>query len=149
VYHVLTEQGCQVILANARHIKAVPGRKTDTKDCEWIADLLRHGLLRGSFIPDQAQRELRDLTRTRTTLTDERSAVVQRLQQVLEDANVKLAGVGRPISWARLAVPSWRPFWRGPLIQPRWLSWPRDGCAASRPNWSRPSAGGCASITAG
>src|ERR687893_542873 len=84
-------------LGNARHIKAVPGRKTDTKDCEWIADLLRHGLLRGSFIPDQAQRELRDLTRTRTTLTDERSAVVCRLQKVLEDANLKLAGVATDI----------------------------------------------------
>ena len=62
-------------------------------DCEWIADLLRHGLLRASFIPEQAQRELRDLTRTRTTLIDERSAVVRRLQKVLEDANLKLAGV--------------------------------------------------------
>ena len=66
-------------------------------DAEWIADLLQHGLLRGSFIPDQAQRELRDLTRTRTTLTDERSAVVKRLQKVLEDANVKLTGVATDI----------------------------------------------------
>ncbi len=97
VFNVLESSGCQVVLANARHIKAVPGRKTDTKDCEWIADLLRHGLLRGSFIPDQAQRELRDLTRTRTTLIDERSAVVKRLQKVLEDANVKLTGVATDI----------------------------------------------------
>ena len=75
------------------HIKAVPGRKTDVKDAEWIAELLRHGLLRGSFVPTGAQRELRDLTRTRTTLVDERTAVVNRLQKVLEDANIKLAGV--------------------------------------------------------
>jgi transposase len=81
-------------------VKAVPGRKTDAKDAEWIADLLQHGLLRGSFVPDQAQRELRDLTRTRTTLTDERSAVVKRLQKVLEDANVKLSGVATDIMGA-------------------------------------------------
>jgi transposase len=66
-------------------------------DSEWLADLLRHGLLRASFVPDRAQRELRDLTRTRTTLIDERSAAVNRLQKVLEDANVKLAGVATDI----------------------------------------------------
>jgi transposase len=97
VFNVLEASGCQVLLVNARHIRAVPGRKTDVKDAEWIADLLRHGLLRGSFIPDQAQRELRDLTRTRTTLIDERSAVVKRLQRVLEDANLKLTGVATDI----------------------------------------------------
>ena len=74
-------------------VKAVPGRKTDLKDAEWIADLLQHGLLRASFIPDRPQRELRDLTRTRTILIDERTAVINRVQQVLEDANIKLAGV--------------------------------------------------------
>ena len=100
VYNVLEAQGCHVLVVNARHLKAVPGRKTDVKDAEWIADLLQHGLLRGSFIPDQAQRELRDLTRTRTTLTDERSAVVKRLQKVLEDANVKLTGVATDIMGA-------------------------------------------------
>jgi transposase len=97
VYNVLEAAGVQVLLVNARHIKAVPGRKTDVHDAEWIADLLQHGLLRGSFIPDQAQRELRDLTRTRTTLVDERSAVVKRLQKVLEDANLKLTGVATDI----------------------------------------------------
>ena len=74
-------------------VKAVPGRKTDLKDAECIADLLQHGLLRASFIPDRPQRELRDLTRTRTILIDERTAVINRVQQVLEDANIKLAGV--------------------------------------------------------
>jgi transposase len=82
-----------ILVANAAHIKAVPGRKTDVKDAEWIAQLLQHGLLRPSFIPGREQRELRDLTRTRTTLIDERSAVVNRLHKVLEDANLKLNGV--------------------------------------------------------
>jgi transposase len=86
-----------VIVANAQHIKTMPGRKTDVKDCEWIADLLQHGLLTASFIPNRAQRELRDLTRTRTTLIDERSRTVLRLQKVLEDANIKLAGVATDI----------------------------------------------------
>src|SRR5215212_10491397 len=67
VYNILEGQ-CALLVANAAHIRAVPGRKTDVKDAEWIADLLRHGLLRASFIPDRPQRELRDLTRTRTTL---------------------------------------------------------------------------------
>jgi transposase len=93
IYNVLEAQGCQVLVVNARHLKAVPGRKTDVKDAEWLADLLQHGLLRGSCIPEQAQREVRALTRTRTTLVEERSAVVQRRQQVLEDANLKRAGV--------------------------------------------------------
>ncbi len=92
VYNLLEGQ-CAVMVVNAQHIKAVPGRKTDLKDAEWIADLLQHGLLRASFIPDRPQRELRDLTRTRTTLSDERTAAINRVQKVLEDANIKLAGV--------------------------------------------------------
>jgi transposase len=96
VYNLL-EGRCTVILANARHIKAVPGRKTDVSDAEWIADLLQHGLIRPSFVPPRAQRELRDLTRTRTTLVNERSAAVKRLQAVLEAANLKVAGVATDI----------------------------------------------------
>ena len=93
IYNALTLSGLfdGVIVVNAAHIKAVPGRKSDVQDAEWIADLFQHGLLKASFIPDQAQRELRDLTRTRTILTDERSGVVNRLQKVLEDANIKIA----------------------------------------------------------
>src|SRR6187431_190080 len=72
VYNLLEGQGT-ILVVNAAQIKAVPGRKTDLKDAEWIADLLQHGLLQGSCIPDRPQRELRDLTRTRTTLVDERS----------------------------------------------------------------------------
>ncbi len=93
----LLEGQFTVWVVNAAHIKAVPGHKTDVHDAEWIADLLQHGLLRPSFIPDRFQRQLRDLTRSRTIVVDERSAVVNRVQQVLEDANLKLAGVATDI----------------------------------------------------
>jgi transposase len=96
VYNLLEGQ-VAILVANAAHIRAVPGRKTDLKDAEWIADLLQHGLLQPSFIPDQPQRELRDLTRTRTSLIDARTAAVNRLQKVLEDANIKLAGVATDV----------------------------------------------------
>ena len=96
VYNLLEGQ-VPILVANAAQIKAVPGRKTDLKDAEWIADLLRHGLLQASFIPDRPQRELRDLTRTRTSLIDARTAAVNRLQKVLEDANIKLAGVATDV----------------------------------------------------
>ena len=83
----------QIVLAKAQHIKAVPGRKTDTKDCQWIAELLKHGLLRSSFIPPVAIRDLRDLTRARTSLAQEHSRIASRIQKVLEDANIKLSRV--------------------------------------------------------
>ena len=89
----LLESSFALLLANAQHIKAVPGRKTDVKDAEWIADLLRHGLLRPSFVPDRAQRELRELTRYRTSLVQERAAEASRLQKTLEGANLKLGDV--------------------------------------------------------
>jgi transposase len=89
----LLESSFDLLLANAQHIKAVPGRKTDVKDAEWIADLLRHGLLRPSFVPDRAQRELRELTRYRTSLVQERAAEASRLQKTLEGANLKLGDV--------------------------------------------------------
>jgi transposase len=82
-----------LLVVNAQHINAVPGRKTDVKDAEWIAELLRHGLLRGSFIPAKPQRQLRELTRHRTTLVQDRARVINRLQAVLEAANIKLAAV--------------------------------------------------------
>jgi transposase len=96
IYNLL-EATFTPLLVNARHIKSVPGRKTDVKDCEWIADLLRHGLLRGSFVPERPQRELRELGRYRTTLVQERSAEVSRLQKTLEGANIKLASVATDI----------------------------------------------------
>jgi len=82
-----------VMVVNAHHIKTVPGRKTDIKDAEWIADLLQHGLLRPSFIPPSWQRIVRELTRSRTSLSQERARVIARLQKGLEDANIKLASV--------------------------------------------------------
>lgn len=92
VYNLLEGQ-FKILVVNAEHLKKIAGRKTDVADAEWIADLLRHGLLKGSFIPSSAQRAWRDLTRYRTTLTDERSREVNRVQKVLEDANIKLASV--------------------------------------------------------
>lgn len=89
----LLEEGHTVILVNARHMKAVPGRKTDVKDSEWIADLLRHGLLKASFIPPQPFREVRDLMRYRKSLVYMRTSEINRLQKVLETANIKLASV--------------------------------------------------------
>ncbi len=99
VYNILEGQ-VEVVLVNARHVKNVPGRKTDVGDAEWLADLLRHGLLRGSFVPPRPQRELRDLTRQRSNLVRERAAVVNRLQKVLEQANIKLASVATDVMGA-------------------------------------------------
>ncbi len=92
IYNLL-EGSFTVVVANAHHIKTVPGRKTDVKDAEWIADLLRHGLLKGSFIPPLPQRDLRDLTRQRINLVQDRARVVNQLQKVLEWANIKLTSV--------------------------------------------------------
>jgi len=82
-----------VWVLNAQHVKQVPGRKTDVKDAQWLADLLRHGLVRPSFIPPQAQRDLRDLTRERTNFIRQRATLVNRVQKVLEGANLKLGDV--------------------------------------------------------
>jgi transposase len=96
IFNIL-EEGRTIILVNAQHMKAVPGRKTDVKDSEWLADLLRHGLLKASFIPPKPIRELRDLTRYRKTLVQERSQEVNRLQKLLEGANIKLAAVATDV----------------------------------------------------
>lgn len=93
----LLEGHLELLVVNAHHIKAVPGRKTDVKDAEWIAELLQHGLLKASFIPPRSQRDWRDLTRYRTSLVQERVRIVNRLQKVLEDANLKLAGVATDV----------------------------------------------------
>ena len=94
------EERFALLLVNAQHVKAVPGRKTDVGDAEWLADLLRHGLLRGSFVPDRAARELRELTRYRSSLVRERTAEVNRLQKTLEGANLKLASVVSDVTGA-------------------------------------------------
>lgn len=96
IFNIL-EGGFAVLLVNARHIKQVPGRKTDVKDCEWIADLLQHGLLKASFVPDRSQRDLRDLTRQRAQLIAEQTRVANRVQKILEDANIKLASVASDV----------------------------------------------------
>jgi transposase len=82
---------------NARHLKQVPGRRSDVRDCQWIAQLLQCGLLKGSFIPPRAQRELRDLTRHRTQLVEAKTRTINRIQKVLEDANIKLAAVASDV----------------------------------------------------
>jgi transposase len=96
VFNVL-EEGRTVLLVNPQHVKAVPGRKTDVKDAEWLADLLRHGLLRPSFVPPAPIRELRELTRYRKTLVQQRGAEVNRLHKTLEAANIKLASVATDV----------------------------------------------------
>jgi len=96
IYNIL-ENNFEVLLVNAHHISKVPGRKTDVSDSEWIADLLRHGLLRGSFVPPIGQRELRELTRCRSTFVKERATLVNRVQKVLESANIKLASVASDV----------------------------------------------------
>jgi transposase len=92
IYNLL-EGRFTVLLVNAKHVKHVPGRKTDVKDCQWLAQLLQAGLLKGSFIPDRPQRELRELTRHRTQLVAEKTRASNRIQKILEDANIKLASV--------------------------------------------------------
>jgi transposase len=96
VWHVL-EGSIELLLANAMHIRNIPGRKSDVNDATWIADLLAHGLIRGSFVPPAPIHELRDLTRTRKQLVREIAQHTQRLQKVLEDANLKLTAVASDI----------------------------------------------------
>jgi transposase len=97
VWNILERQGFELLLANAQEVKIVPGRKTDQKDCQWIADLHQHGLLRNSFVPPRGIRDLRDLTRTRAILTQEHTSVCNRIQKVLEDANIKLGSVASDV----------------------------------------------------
>lgn len=92
LYNILESSELKAIVVNAHHMKAVPGRKTDVKDAEWIADLLQHGLLRASYIPAKDQRELRELVRYRKSLVGERGRELNRLQKMLEGANIKLSG---------------------------------------------------------
>lgn len=93
VYNLLEVSEISAMVVNAQHIKAVPGRKTDVKDSEWIADLLRHGLLKGSFVPSREQRELKELARYRRSMIEERARELNRIQSVLEGANIKLGSV--------------------------------------------------------
>jgi transposase len=93
VWHILSDGEFELALANAAHVKNVPGRKTDVKDCAWLADLMAHGLIRGSFVPDTQTQEMRTLLRTRKQLVRERTSHIQRLHKTLESANIKLDSV--------------------------------------------------------
>lgn len=104
VYNVLEGQCEELLLVNAQHVKQVPGRKTDLKDAEWIAQLLQHGLLRGSFVPPVEIRELRELTRYRKTLIQQRANQCNRIQKLLEACNIKLASVASDV----LGVSGWQ-----------------------------------------
>jgi transposase len=97
VWNILEPAGFELLLANAQEVKVVPGRKTDQKDSQWIADLHKHGLLRKSFVPPRSIRDVRDLTRTRAILTQEHTSVCNRIQKVLEDANIKLGSVASDV----------------------------------------------------
>jgi transposase len=97
-YYLLEDAPFQVELVNARHVKNIPGRKTDVSDAAWLAQLGAHGLVRGSFVPPEPIRQLRDLTRTRTTMVRERAKEIQRLEKLLEDAGIKLSSVASDIS---------------------------------------------------
>jgi transposase len=97
VYNLLEELDFKLVVVNAEQIKKVAGRKTDVKDAEWIADLFRHGLLRSSYIPDRPQRELRELVRHRRSLIRQRVQIVNRIQKVLEGANIKLSSVASDV----------------------------------------------------
>ena len=103
-YYLLEDAGFEVILVNARHVKNLPGRKTDVADATWLAQLGAHGLVRGSFVPPEPIRQLRDLTRARTAITRERAREVQRLEKLLEDAGIKLSAVA---SWASPGERCW------------------------------------------
>jgi len=135
VWHILCDGEFELVLANAAHVKNVPGRKTDVNDATWLADLMAHGLIKASFVPDEPTQQMRDLLRTRKQIVRERSSHIQRIQKTLEDANIKLDSVvtnilglsGRRIIEALIAPA--RPFPRP------WRRWP---IAASKPppaNW--------------
>ena len=147
VWHLL-EGDFDLTLANAQHIRNVPGRKTDVNDATWIADLLAHGLIRSSFVPPVAIQELRDLTRTRKQLMREVSQHCLRIQKVLEDANLKVGSVlsnvlgrsGRAILQALID---------GQTDPEKLADLPRERHAKSAPSWCRPCMGASACTIAG
>jgi transposase len=139
VWHILADGEFQLILANAAHVKNVPGRKTDVGDAEWLADLLAHGLIRASFVPDTPTQELRALLRTRKQLVREHTSHVQRIQKTLEDANIKLDSVitdvmgksGRAMIEALVAGET-NPAKLAQLADPRLKASPAQLCEALR-----------------
>jgi hypothetical protein len=131
VWHQL-EDSLTLVLANATAVRNLPGRKSDVSDAQWLADLLAHGLVRGSFVPPAPIQALRELSRTRKQLGREVTAHSQRIEKVLETADVKLATVLHPCS-ASVGERSWRPWRRARPIRTAWWRWPTRSCARSGP----------------
>src|SRR5262249_31601203 len=138
----LLEEPCEVPVVTAYHAKAVPGRQTAVKDAEWLADRLRHGLLRASCIPSPAQRHLRDLTHYRIRRVDERARLIKGLQTVLEDANIKLAAVVSDMRglWSERSCSGCS---RARPMQRRSPCWRAGSCAPSGKRSRRQTLGGC------
>jgi transposase len=136
IYYML-EDDFELWLLNARHLKNVPGRKTDVKDAEWICQLVEHGLVRPSFVPPKEIRELRNLTRYRKAQIEERTREVQRLEKVLQDAGIKLSSVATRVLGAsgRAMLDA---LVGGPPIQRCWQSWPEAVFAPSCPRYGMP-----------
>ena len=141
VWHILGDGEFELVLANAAHVKNVPGRKSDVSDADWLADLEAHGLIRGSFVPDGPTEELRGLLRTRKQLVRERTSHTQRIQKTLEDANIKLDSVisnmvglsGRRMIEAMMAARA---------IRRRWRRWPTGGSRPHRRYCPKPCGAG-------
>jgi transposase len=131
------EDAFTCVLANAAQIAHVPGRKTDVKDCAWIAQLVEHGLVRGSFVPPVPIRELRDLTRYRAALIGEHTRETNPLQKVLEDAGITLASVASDVLGSP-GAPCSTPSRRAPAITTSWPTWRVARCAASSRRCARP-----------
>ena len=131
IYYLL-EDDFECWLLNARHLKNVPGRKTDVKDAAWICQLLEHGLVRPSFVPPKEIRELRNLTRYRKTQIEERSREVQRLEKVLQDAGIKLSSVATRVLGVSGRAPAQMRLSRVPPTLRSWRSWLG---AAFVPSW--------------
>jgi transposase len=122
----ILEPDFDLTLSNAAHIKQVPGRKTDQKDADWIADLLRHGLLSKRFVPPVRQQDLRELTRYRAQVVAYRSVVSNQMGKLLESANIKLAALASDVTGR-----CWRRSWTGKAIRSSWPNWRWAHCATT------------------
>jgi hypothetical protein len=131
-YYLLEDAGFEVMLVNARQVKTLPGRKTDVADATWLAQLGAHGLVRASFVPPEPIRHLRDLTRTRTAITRERSREAQRLESCSRTPGSRCPRWPRT-SWACPAAPCWTPSSTASAIRPGWPTSPDDGCGPRSP----------------
>ena len=134
-------------MVNAKHIKFVPGHKTDVKNAQWIAELLQHGLLKASLIPLQPQRDLRELVRYRTRLIEERAREINRVHKVLEDAKLKLGAVATDIMGVS-ARDMLKALSMVRTTQPHLLNWPGVGCALKFPNLNKPLPGAFETVIA-